>query len=248
MIAEMTTIQWVTICISAIFMGMSKTGIQGITAVTVPFMAMAFGAKESTGIILPMLCMADVISVAYFRKKADLKTVFRLLPSAVAGFFLAIAVDKQIPAHEFRMLLGATLLLVFMVMVWSDIKGKENRYSHTWWYAVIFGVLGGFVTMIGNAAGPVMAIYLMSMRKSKLEFIGTNAWYFMAINLLKVPLQIFVWNNITWETFQLNLYMLPFLGIGAFLGLSIIGRFSEKTFHRMIQAISLVSVIAMIVK
>ena len=71
MIETLTITQWITICLSAVLIGMSKTGIQGITALTVPYMAIAFGAKESTGIILPMLCMADIIAVCYFRKKAD---------------------------------------------------------------------------------------------------------------------------------------------------------------------------------
>ena len=90
MIETLTVTQWLTICLSAVLIGMSKTGIQGITALTVPYMAIAFGAKESTGIILPMLCMADIIAVCYFRKKADWKAVVRLLPAAVAGFFIAI--------------------------------------------------------------------------------------------------------------------------------------------------------------
>ena len=51
--------------------------------------------------------------------------------------------------------------------------------------------------MIGNAAGPVMSVYLLSMRKEKMEYIGINAWNFLVVNLLKVPFQIFAWDNIT---------------------------------------------------
>ena len=171
MIETLTVTQWITICLSAVLISMSKTGIQGITALTVPYMAIAFGAKESTGIILPMLCMADIIAVCYFRKKADWKAVVRLLPAAVAGFFIAIWVDDQIPASDFRFLLGITLLTVFLVMLWSEFTGSQNRWAHAWWFAPFFGLLGGFVTMIGNAAGAVMAIYLLSMRKEKMELI-----------------------------------------------------------------------------
>ena len=77
MIDMLTASQWITICASAVLIGMSKTGIQGVTALTVPYMAIAFGAKESTGIILPMLCMADIMAVSYFRKTADWKAVAR---------------------------------------------------------------------------------------------------------------------------------------------------------------------------
>ncbi len=248
MFTDLTAIQWLTICCSAFFIGMSKTGIQGITAMTVPYMAMAFGAKESTGYILPMLCFADIVAVSYFRKAADWKAVIRLLPAAVMGFFLAIWIDMQIPASRFRLLLGLTLLLVFVVMLWNELAGKENKWAHTWWYSVFFGLLGGFVTMIGNAAGPVMAVYLLSMRKEKMEFIGTNAWFFLVVNLLKVPLQIFVWHNITWNIFCLDLLMLPMLGLGAFLGIRIVKRFSDKTFNYFIHVITASSVIMMLAK
>lgn len=247
MIETLTDIQWLTISVAALSIGMSKTGVQGIMLMIVPFMAMAFGAKESTGVILPMLCMADIIAVAYYKRIADWKIVAKLLPTAVLGFFLAIGVDNLIPAGQFRQLMGWTLMLALIVMLWSEIFGKENRWMHKWWYAALFGLLGGFTTMIGNAAGPVMSVYLLSMRKEKMEYIGINAWFFLVVNLLKVPLQAFVWENITWQSFSLNLLMLPVIGIGAFLGIRIVKLFPEKAFRRFVQAVTIISVILMLI-
>ena len=247
MIESLTDIQWLTISIAALSIGMSKTGVQGIMLMIVPFMAMAFGAKESTGVILPMLCMADIIAVAYYKRIADWKIVAKLLPTAILGFFLAIGVDNMIPAGQFRQLMGWTLLLALIVMLWSEIFGKENRWMHKWWYAAIFGLLGGFTTMIGNAAGPVMSVYLLSMRKEKMEYIGINAWFFLVVNLLKVPLQAFVWDNITWPSFSLNLLMLPVIGIGAWLGIKIVKLFPEKAFRRFVQVVTIISVILMLI-
>ena len=235
------------LALSALFIGMSKTGVQGITLLAVPAMAIAFGAKESTGIILPMLCLADIIAVAYYKRIANWKVVLKLLPTAILGFFVAIFVDKLIPAQEFRQLMGWTLVLVMGVMIWSEIFGKENKWMKKWWYSAIFGLLGGFTTMIGNAAGPVMSVYLLSMRESKMSYIGINAWFFLVVNLLKVPLQIFVWDNISWDTFSLNLVMLPIIGIGAWLGIGIVKRFPEKAFRRFIQIITILSVAMMLV-
>lgn len=237
--------QWIVISLTALSIGMSKTGVQGIMLLVVPYMAMAFGAKESTGIILPMLCMADIIAVAYYKRIADWKLVARLLPTAILGFFVAIFVDSLIPTGEFRLLMAWTLALALAVMIWSEIYGKENRWMNRWWYSAIFGLLGGFTTMIGNAAGPVMSVYLLSMRKEKMEYIGINAWFFLVVNLLKVPLQIFVWNNISWHTFTLNLTMIPVIGIGAVLGIWLIKQFPEKAFRRFIQIVTIISVILM---
>ena len=241
------TIQWLAISIAALSIGMSKTGVQGIMLMIVPLMAIAFGAKESTGVILPMLCMADIIAVAYYKRIADWKIVAKLLPTAILGFFLAIGVDNMIPSGQFRQLMGWTLILALAVMFWSEIFGKGNRWMKKWWYAAIFGLLGGFTTMIGNAAGPVMSVYLLSMRKEKMEYIGINAWFFLVVNLLKVPLQAFVWDNITWDTLQLNLVMLPVIGIGSLIGIRIVKLLPEKIFRRFIQIVTILSVLLMVI-
>lgn len=247
MIDTLSIFQWLILSLTALCIGMSKTGIQGLMLLTVPYMAMSFGAKESTGVILPMLCMADIMAVIYYKRIADWKTVLRLLPTAILGFFIAIFVDNLIPAKEFRHLMGWTLVIALAVMIWSEIFGKENRWMKRWWYSAIFGLLGGFTTMIGNAAGPVLSVYLLSMRKDKMEYIGINAWFFLVVNLLKVPLQIFVWDNISWSTFSLNLTMLPIIGIGAWIGIRIVKVFPEKAFHRFIQIVTILSVVMMLI-
>ena len=247
MIETLDIFQWVILSLTALSIGMSKTGVQGVMLLAVPYMAMAFGAKESTGVILPMLCMADIIAVVYYKRIADWKVVVKLLPTAILGFFVAIFVDRLIPTEEFRQLMGWTLVLALAVMIWSEIFGKENKWMKKWGYSAIFGLLGGFTTMIGNAAGPVLSVYLLSMRKDKMEYIGINAWFFLVVNMLKVPLQIFVWDNISWDSFSLNLAMLPIIGIGAWMGVGIVNLFPEKAFRRFIQIVTILSVVMMLV-
>jgi len=243
------TIQWTVLSLTALCIGMSKTGIQGMMLLVVPFMAMAFGAKESTGVILPMLCMADIMAVAYYKRIADWRIVLRLLPAAVAGFFLAILTDRVIPPESFRKLMGWTLALALAVLLFSRLTGKHRYpWMNKWWYSAIFGLMGGFTTMIGNAAGPVMSVYLLSMQKDKMEYVGINAWFFLVVNLLKIPLQIFVWDNISWDTFSLNLLMLPIIGAGAFIGIRIVKILPEKAFRTFIISVTVLSVILMLVK
>ena len=128
MIETLDIFQWVILSLTALSIGMSKTGVQGVMLLAVPYMAMAFGAKESTGVILPMLCMADIIAVVYYKRIADWKVVVKLLPTAILGFFVAIFVDRLIPTEEFRQLMGWTLVLALAVMIWSEIFGKENKW------------------------------------------------------------------------------------------------------------------------
>lgn len=238
---------WGVLFLSALFVGMSKTGVQGLTILTVPLLAMAFGAKPSTGLMLPLLCFADVIGVSYYRRQAEWKYILRLLPMAVTGFFLALWVDHLIPATEFKHLMGACLALVLGVMLWSQWKGRENLLVDKWWYSPLFGLLGGFTTMIGNAAGPVMAIYLLSMRMPKLAFVGTNAWFFLCVNFLKLPLQIFAWHNITPTTLAIDVCAIPFILLGAFLGIRLVKFLPEREFRVFTTVATIISVIVMLI-
>ena len=151
---------WGILFLSAFIIGMSKTGIQGLSLISVPLLAIAFGAKPSTGLILPILCVADLIAVLYYRRIAEWKYVFKLLPAALVGFVLALLVDKLIPPTAFKHLMGGCLAFVLFIMFWSEWKGKENKLSSYWWYGPVLGLLGGVTTMKGNAAGPEIAIYI----------------------------------------------------------------------------------------
>jgi len=238
--------QWLLLAFTALLVGMSKSGIQGITLLVIPLMALSFGAKPSTGLILPLLCMADILAVMHYRRVAEWRYIVRLLPAAIAGFFVALVVDHFVPASSFKKLMGACLLFVLILMLVTEWKGKQNMLVDRWWYGPLFGLMGGFTTMIGNAAGPVMAIYLLSTRMPKMNFVGTNAWFFLVVNLLKVPLQIFAWNNITLHTFAADLCCLPAIFIGGLLGLRLVKWLPEKIFRRFITVVTWISVLLML--
>lgn len=237
---------WIMLCLAALLIGMSKTGIQGISLLAVPIMALTFGAKPSTGLILPMLCVADLIAVLYYRKIAEWKYVFKLLPSALVGFGVALLVDSFIPPEAFRYLLGICLAVVFGVMLWFEWR-KSDTIPTYWWYGPAFGLLGGFTTMIGNAAGPVMAIYLLSVRLPKYSFVGTNAWFFLVINYLKIPVQVLSWNNITLHFLWLDACTIPFIIVGGYLGILLVKKIPEKGFRYLTTAITGLSILLLLV-
>ena len=127
-------------------------------------------------------------------------------------------------------------------MLWSDWRGKENTFSDRWWYGPLFGLLGGFTTMIGNAAGPVMAIYLLSVKMPKMSFVGTNAWFFLVINYLKLPIQALAWNNISTDSLMLDLCTIPFVLTGGLLGILLVKRLPEKGFRWFTTIVTYLSV------
>ncbi len=235
-----------TLFLCAVLVGMSKTGMQGINTISIPLMAIAFGAKPSTGVILPMLCFADLVAVCYYRRQTSWRIVLKLLPPAVAGFFLAIFVDSFVPADEFRILIAFCIFLGLVVMFWTERGGAcDGSIARKWWYAQSFGVAGGFTTMIGNAAGPVMSVYLLSARLPKLVFVGTNSWFFLLVNYMKLPFQIFAWDNIGAKSLAVGAVGIPFILLGAVFGIWFVKKLPEKWYRAFIVATTIISTAAM---
>jgi uncharacterized membrane protein YfcA len=239
--------QWAVLAFSAICLGASKTGIINIGNLAVPLFVLVFGAKPSTGVILPLLCLGDLFAVVYYRRHAEWKYVFRLLPWALAGFALALAVDHMVPTGGFKILIGICILAGLIVMFINDRRGKNTAAPSAWWFSAIFGVIGGFSTMIGNAAGPIMSVFLLSARLPKTAFVGTAAWFFLIINYLKLPLQYFVWKNISTATLLLDLILAPCLFVGVFLGIILVKKISESLFRVFIYALLLISTLLLFI-
>ncbi|MDR2471199.1 MAG: sulfite exporter TauE/SafE family protein [Treponema sp.] len=240
--------QLAAVIFSGICIGLSKTGLNGVTTVMVPILALIFGAKESTGVVLPMLCFADILAVAYYRRHAEWKYIIRLLPWALAGFGLALLVDRLIPPRGFKFLIGICIFTGLLVMFWNDRKGREAAIPSSWWFAAVFGVMGGFSTMIGNAAGPIMSVFLLSVRLPKASFVGTAAWFFMIVNYLKLPLQYFVWHNISPQSLLFNVTMIPVILVGAALGIFLVKKVSERVYRVLVYVMTIISTLLLFLR
>ena len=208
----------------AIGIGMAKTGLGGLGMIVVPVMANIFGAKSSTGILLLLLIMADFFGVRYYHRHAEMRQLVKLIPSTIIGIVTGVFVGDQISDEYFQLLLVIVIISgVLMTVIKVEIKERKI-------FSIIVGFLGGFVTMIGNAAGPIMSIYFLSMGFNKNKFIGTAAWFFLFVNLFKVPFHIFIWKTIDLEIFLFDLSLFPLILIGAIIGVWIVKKIPEKPY------------------
>lgn len=225
------------ILIAAFLIGIGKTGISAATLLAIPLLATEFGAKESTGLILIMFILGDLLAVKAYREFVNWKEILQLLPSSIAGIIIGAFLGNVIDARTFKIIIASIILVCIGAMLFLGRKskdGKEINVPHSLWFIIFIGVLCGFATMIGNAAGPIFAIYLLAMGFEKKYYLGTTAWFFFAINLIKLPIQIFAWNNISLRTLGTALLALPVLCIGAFIGIKIVKVMNEKTFRYVI--------------
>ena len=226
--------------IVAVIIGIGKTGIGGIVLLAIPILASAFGAIESTGLMLTMFLIGDVFAVRAYARHGKWEEIRKLLPPALAGLALGSLVGRFINDQQFKYLIASIVLACLVAMVWQEVKGDQIKVPQARWFAILIGVLSGFATMIGNAAGPIFAIYLLAIRLNKQNYLGTTAWFFLMINLLKLPLQVFVWHNITWSTAILAIAALPVIFIGTRIGIWVIRKLPEKAFRYLVIAMTAV--------
>lgn len=244
---QLTPLQWTIVMICGMLIGMSKVGVPGVSLIVVPAMAFVFGAKPSTGVLLPILIMADVFGVSYYRRHADWTKLLNVLPWAVAGVFLAAWVGRLVNNEQFKNLIAILVFAVVGLMVWKD-RGKDKQlFPDKWWVAASMGILGGFSSMIGNVAGPVFAIYLLGMHLPKNSFIGTGAWFFLIINLTKFPFQLFAWNNIKVNGLIVDLFALPAVAAGAILGIWLVKILPEHTYRGFVIVVTVISAFLLLI-
>jgi len=230
------------VLIVAMVIGMSKAGLSGFGLVAVPVMALIFGAKVSTGVVLPMLIAADIMAVIYYHRSAVWKYIIRILPWAAAGVIIALITGKMVNNNQFRIVMMTVVWIMLILMILNDLRSnKGNEIPENPLFASLMGLAGGFSTMIGNAAGPVFTLYFLAMRLPKKEFIGTGAWLYFIINMGKLPLQAFVWKNISWNLLILDFIAIPFIALGIFAGIHIVKLFPEKFYRYFVIATTLVT-------
>ncbi len=237
---------WLLLILCGVLIGIAKTGISGAGMLVVPILAGIFGGRPSAGLLLPMLCFGDIFGVTYYHRHAEWRHIWRLMPWTAAGIAIGLFVGAAVTDLQFNRMLSFIILAGLAVMIWRGQRGDVPNVPEHWWFAAIMGLAGGFTTMIGNAAGPVMALYLLSMRLPKYAYIGTVAWFFMIVNLAKVPLHIFVWHTITVRTVTLDVVMIPSIALGACMGIWIVRKIPEKVFRWVIVAMTALAAVKLL--
>jgi uncharacterized membrane protein YfcA len=229
-----TTAEWVLAVAAALLVGVSKTGIAGLGMLFVVIFAQILPAKQATGLVLPLLCFGDLVAVGSYRQHANWRHLWRLFPWAGVGVVIGYFPMGRIGDHETRRLIGGivvTLVAVHLFRRWRA-GAESSEAEHAVWFAPTLGVLAGFTTLVANAAGPLMAIYLLAMRLPKMEYVGTAAVFFLLLNLFKVPFMISL-GLITPPSFTLNLWLAPAVLVGAWLGRRILPRINQKVFENL---------------
>jgi len=207
--------------------------VKGIAVLIVTLMALAFGSKPSTGLLMPLLLVGDVFAIAYYHQHAQWSYLKRFLPWMMTGVLIGVWVGDQVDEATFQQLMGYTILGTVVMLIWWERK-KDRKIPNHWAFAGSTGLMAGITTMIGNLAGAFSNVFFLAMRLPKQAFIGTAAWLFFFINVFKLPFHIWVWKTITVNTLLIDLWLLPAVGLGLGTGVFVVKKIPESWFRPII--------------
>ncbi len=237
-----TISNWILILASAFIIGLAKAGLKGIEMLNVTIMAIVFGGKASTGIVLPLLCVADIGAVVYYNRHAQWKHFWKLIPWMAAGILIGVYVGKDLDEIIFRKIMALIIIITVIIMILMEFRKTTTVPTHPLFVAST-GLVAGFTTMLGNLAGAFANIYFLAMRMPKNDFIGTAAWVFLVINLFKLPFQVFYWKNINPVSLQTDLLLIPALALGFWAGLKIVAVIKDNNYRKIVIVLTLIGAI-----
>ncbi|MFJ3473166.1 sulfite exporter TauE/SafE family protein [Microbacterium maritypicum] len=241
---------WAALAVAAAVIGISKTALPGGSILAIALFAAVLPARTSTAATLLLLMVGDLFALFAYRRHAHWPTLLRLAPAVIAGLlvgfaFLALAGDGVV-----RRAIGVILLLMIAVTLWR--RWRQSRAdtasppSSGILLAGAYGTLGGFTTMVANAGGPVMSMYFLATRTPVQVFLGTSAWFFAIINVIKVP---FLAGLGLFEppVLLMDAVLAPLVVVGALLGLRVARRMNQRVFDRIVIALTIVGAIYLLI-
>ena len=245
----MDPLQWICAALGALMVGISKAGITGLSILSVALFTHVFpSSKQASGLVLPLLIFGDIVAVLSYRTHTQWRYLWKLMPWTAAGVVLGYFALGHISDRTARIMIGAIIVSLCALGYWRrylSVTTQETTGSWHWALGAALGVVAGFITLVANAAGPLMSIYLIAMRLPKMQFVGTAAVFFMLLNLFKVPFMVKL-GLITPESFEFNLVLAPAVLLGALAGRWLLMRINQQLFDQLVLSLSAIAGVLLI--
>jgi len=228
--------QWLLGIFCAFLTGVAKTGVPGVGTIITPLMVFTVGdARLAAAWTLPVLSTADVFAVAYWRRHAEVRQLFSLIPwvlAGIAGGAVALSLNERV----IRRMIGVIIIGMVMVYLWRRYRPTPKVAGNP----ALYGICAGFATTVANAAGPVMSLYLLTRKLPKEKFVATGAWFFFVVNLTKAP--VYAWYHLySRASLMFDLLMVPAVLAGALAGRWLIRHIAQSVFDGLVIALTAVS-------
>jgi uncharacterized membrane protein YfcA len=232
---------WLVLALCALLIGFSKTALGGMGLVAVVLTSQVVATKDSTAVVLVMLLVGDLVATWTYRHDVDWRLIGRLMPPVLVGIGAGALFLNWVDGPMLKRTMGVILLVLLVLGLWPD-KLAAHRPS----VGMAYGGLAGFTTMVANGGGPPMSLYLLARKYDKLRFLGTTAWFFFAVNLIKVPFSI-AGGILRAETALLGAVLAPLVLVGTWVGRLTIKKIDQLTFERLVTVFIAISAVYLLV-
>jgi uncharacterized membrane protein YfcA len=236
---DISLIGWAFAVLGSFLLGIAKGGIKGLGAIISIIMALVFGSKASTGIVMPLLVIGDIFAVWYYNRHARWSYLWKLMPWVILGVLIGVWYGKDLPEERFKIGMAVIIFVSAFFMLITERK-KFIRIPDNRFFAGVMGSLAGFTTMVGNLAGPFSDLYFLAIRLPKEIFIGTAAWLFFMTNINKLTFHIWTWKTIHIESLLIDLILLPPLLLGLWGGVYLVKVTNQQQFRFIIVILTLI--------
>lgn len=241
MIDMFTPLQWAALTGAAFFVGAAKTGIRGSTMLAVPLFAEILGARLSTGVVLFLLVLGDAAAVRHYRRDTQWDAITRLFPWALTGVVLGAVLGSFMSETMFRNIMGIVLLFGSGLLLAGEVRQRPIVITRGSGVGESIGVIGGFSSMIGNVAAPIINLFLLTRLYTKNQFIATSAMFFFLLNVSKIPVHLWYWKSVTWDAFPvIGILTLPLL-LGAGGGVFVARLLPERPFRIVVVTLAAIA-------
>jgi hypothetical protein len=236
---------WLVIVFCAFVVGFSKTGLPGAGILAVPLMASVVDARESVGLLLGILIIGDLFAAFYWRRRAEWGHLVRLLPAALVGIVAGFFTLGRVSTEQLGPMIGGIVLVMLVLHHARQRFGFGESLGVGRWFAIAMGLAAGVTTMMANAAGPVVVLYLLAMGLEKEEFVGTSAWFFFLINWIKVPFMGGL-GLMTFETLKVDAMCVVVVAAGAVCGIYMVKRINQGVFKAAVEILAAASAVRLL--
>lgn len=173
---------------AVLLFGISKGGFGGgLGTAAVPLMALVISPVQAAAILLPILCVMDLVALWKFRGKWVWPELRVLLPASLIGILVGTLLFEYMSAAVVRLIVGA-VAIAFTLHFWINkqrASGEElPDYARS--YGMLGGSVAGFTSFVAHSGGPPISMYLLRRPLDRTDFAATTIVFFAVVNYVKL--------------------------------------------------------------
>lgn len=219
---------------AVLLVGISKSGFGGgFGALGVPLMALTVSVPQAAAVMLPLLCIMDVLGVRALWREADRPLLRLLLPAGLAGLGVGMALFGVLSPRVVAAIVGA-LTLVFLALR-LGLPARADAAALPGWAGRVLALLSGFTSFVAHAGGPPIGFFMMPLKLNPVRFTATMAVFFAVINFSKWPLYGAL-GLIDLTNMATALALAPLAPVGVWIGVRLVRVVSPALFYRLFEA------------